>query len=595
MLLILLCAFMHVTAGQTLIPVDTLRALREANEHAALERAARANLKALQHGPDSLRHEALFHLAFALSGQNDAPGALDHAQQALVLARATNDTLRILSSLAQLTRFNVLDHHYDEADRNRSEQLELARRYGRSTHQLALAHNSVGSMYSRRERIDSAEYHYREGLRVLAGGGDRLLTQVLMGNLGSTLAEKGQHEEAMALHREVMAYVDSSDHLNHAWMLRTLAQSLLFTGRYREAIRTMDDSDSLNRLAGHTLDLAIDLAELRADALDSLGDIAGAYAMTKLARDLQDTLYERSLDAQYLELEKKFETRLKEEEIQRLDAQAQEQQERLQLRNLQLYGSLALAALALGGIVLVGRNLRQKRRHASVLEKLNTELRDQQMRIEEINRLLQLKVLRTQMNPHFIYNSLNAIHNLVQKGEAAAASSYLDGFARLLRMVLDHSVKDHVPLPEELVFLRLYLELEAMRFGDGLHYSLEAEPALLGSDDEVLVPTLLVQPFVENAVWHGLAGKEGDKQLHILFSERDGRVVCTVQDNGVGRQAAPKRAHPDGSASLGLQLTNERLQLLAFKLEGTGRVVFTDLEKQGKPSGTRVELVLGRV
>ena len=86
-----------------------------------------------------------------------------------------------------------------------------------------------------------------------------------------------------------------------------------------------------------------------------------------------------------------------------------------------------------------------------------------------------------------------------------------------------------------------------------------------------------MQPFLENAVWHGLAPKQGEKKLNVRFAMRGEQVVCTVEDNGVGRNAAPKRSHPDGSASLGLQLTNERLQLLAFKLGDTGRVKFTDL------------------
>ncbi len=404
--------------------------------------------------------------------------------------------------------------------------------------------------------------------------------------------EHHEHDEAAKIHELVLAGLDSTDAHSRAWTFSNLGRSLMFAKRYDDAIAAFDTGDSLNSASGNALDLAIDLAELRAECLEAMGDITGAYAMIRRAHDLQDTLFDRSMNEQLLELETKFGTRLKEEEIQRLDAQAREQDERLRLRNVQLYGSLALAALALGGVVLVWRNLRQKRRYSATLEKLNAELGEQKSRIEEINRLLQLKVLRTQMNPHFIYNSLNAIHNLVRKGEAVAASAYLDGFARLLRMVLDHSVKERVPLADEIAFLRQYLKLEAMRFEDGLDYVVDAAPALL-DDEDLLVPTLLVQPFVENAVWHGLAPKQGDRKLIVRFAMRGDQVGCTVEDNGVGRHAAPKSAHPDGSASLGLQLTNERLQLLAFKLGDTGRVTFTDLMEGGAAAGTRVEVVLG--
>ncbi|HRD52648.1 MAG TPA: histidine kinase [Flavobacteriales bacterium] len=541
--------------------------------------------------PEGLRYEAEHHWAFARSGKDDPAGALAHGQAALRIARQLSDTVRIMGSLYQLVKFNVEARHYDEADRLRYELLSLAERFGKDPRQLALAHNAMGSMHSRELRHDSAEHHYRKGLQALDAADEPLVRVALLGNLAGTLGETGRHEEAIALHRQALALVGPEDPPNRAWTLRTLAQSLIHAGRFTEAVAAMNEGDSLNRLSGNALDLAIDFAELRADALDSLGDIRGAYAMVRLARDLQDTLFERSLNEQYIELEKRFETQLKEEEIQRLDAEAREREERLRVRNVQLYGSLALVALAIGGIVLVWRNLRQKRLHAAVLEGLNVELKDQKARIEEINRLLQLKVLRAQINPHFIYNCLHAISNLVRKDDMVAASNYLDGFARLLRMVLDHSVKDRVPLSQEMDFLRQYLKLEALRFPDGLAYVVDAEPALLDEDDAV--PALVVQPFVENAIWHGLATKEGAKKVSVRFAEQNGRITCTVEDNGVGREAAPKRAHTDGSPSMGLQLTNERLQLLTYRLQERGSVTFTDLHEGGMPSGTRVEVVLG--
>lgn len=571
------------------VDLKLLNALRSSGEYDSLQMVT-TRLLGIDPDPRT-RYEATYHLAFARDGKNDPAGALAHGQAALRIARELQDTVRIMGSVYQLVKFNVEARHYEEADRLRYELLSLARRYGKDKRQLALAHNAVGSMHSRLENTDSAEFHYREGLRVLSNADEPLVRQALIGNLAGTLGETGRHEEAIALHREALALVDSADLPNRAWTLRTLAQSLIHAGRYKDALGVMNEGDSLNRIGGNALDLAIDFAELRADAMDSLGDVRGAYAMVKLARDLQDTLFERSLNEQYLELEKRFETQLKDEEIQRLDAEARESAGRLRVRNVQLHGSIGLAALALAATLLIWRNLRQKRRHAAVLEGLNAELKDQKERIEEINRLLQLKVLRAQINPHFIYNCLHAIGNLVRSGDTVGAASYLDGFARLLRMVLDHSVKDRVPLSHEMDFLRQYLKLEALRFADGLAYEVNADPALLEEDDTV--PALVVQPFVENAIWHGLASKEGAKRVSVRFTERDGRVVCTVEDNGVGRDAAPKREHSDGTPGMGLQLTKERLELLSYRLQERGSVAFTDLRENGASTGTRVEVVLG--
>ncbi len=490
-------------------PIARLKSLCSKGEWDSVRLVAARLLNELPGSPSAARYEAEWHLASAVGMNDDPLGAIEHAQKAWLIARDMRDTVRILGSLYQLTKFNVEGRHYEEADRFRREHLALARGYGRDTIQHVLALNSMGSMFSRIERPDSEEYCYREGLRLL---GDRthIVKQALLGNLASTLSARGEHSEAAQLHEQVLDELDSTDLHNKAWTLSNLGRSLLYAKRYTEAIAAFDTGDSLNAASGNALDLAIDLAELRAECLEAMGDITGAYAMIRRARDLQDTLFDRSMNEQLLELETKFGTQLKEEEIARLDAEAREREERLRVRNVQLYGSLALAVLALGAMLLVWRNLRQKRKYSATLEKLNTELGEQKSHIEEINRLLQLKVLRTQMNPHFIYNSLNAIHNLVRKGEAVAASAYLDGFARLLRMVLDHSVKERVPLADEIAFLRQYLKLEAMRFEDGLDYVVDADRAL-HDDEDLLVPTLLVQPFVENAVWHGLAPKQGEK------------------------------------------------------------------------------------
>jgi len=288
-----------------------------------------------------------------------------------------------------------------------------------------------------------------------------------------------------------------------------------------------------------------------------------------------------------MRLRTEFETERAEKDNELLRLKDKENTERLRARNLQLYGSLLLAAMALGAVVLVWRNLQQRRRHQVVLEGLNAELRDQKARIEEINGLLRLKVLRTQMDPHFIHNCLNAIKALSLAGEHAKAEEYLDGFARLLRQVLEHSVRDRITLEEEIDFLRNYVKLEGLRLKGSFTWIVEADARLL--DEEMLIPSLLVQPFVENAIWHGLATKEGSKHLLVRFHpEKDG-VRCIIEDDGVGRSGNSAT----GRRSLGLQLTGERLRLLTERLEKEGGFVIEDLkDASGAALGTRVVLKL---
>jgi len=247
----------------------------------------------------------------------------------------------------------------------------------------------------------------------------------------------------------------------------------------------------------------------------------------------------------------------------------------------------AAAAISLGLILLLGllyRNYRQRGRHTQEVERFNTELQAQRDQVQRMNDLLELKILRTQLNPHFIYNCQNSAIAMVKEGRSIDALAYLQGLSKLMRMVLEHSVNDRITVEEEMDFLRLYLKLESLRL-EGLTYAVDADPELL--DEEAELPALLVQPFVENALWHGLAAKAGPRELAVRFNLTDQGMRCTVRDNGIGRNA--QGAKTDGHRSLGTELTNDRLQLLTHRLQQKGSFTIRDRkDPHGNPEGTEV-------
>lgn len=595
-LLLVFCFWVPVLAGAQDAASDgsdrlaRLRELKTAKEHEAVIAESQRLLQVL----DATDKEALaeVHCALAVANllTNNENDATLHAQEALTFATAAADTATMVLATRILADVMYDGRRYDDALIMGRTSFRLALAHG-DTIPLLRAHSMLANIFLLMGRPDSAEHYYREGLRRVPRE-EAFQRLVFESNLAKLLSERGAHEEAVAMLREGVDHLRSIEHSSLHKAVNTLAYALHNAGRHREAIAAFIEAEELNQASEQDISASLENIGFKAESQAALGDHKAAFESMLELEELLHTYYARTANEQLLELEKRFETKLKEEEIERLDAVTNEQAALLRARNLMLYGSLLMLVLALVAAALLWRNFRQKRRHAEVLEQFNNELKEQKERIEEINRLLQLKVLRTQMNPHFIYNCLNAIANLVRKGDAVGATSYLDGFARLLRMVLDHSVKDRVPISEELDFLRQYLKLEALRFPDGLHYEVDADRDLL--DEDVPVPTLLVQPFVENAIWHGLANKEGEKRLSVRFEEHGESLRCVVEDNGVGRKAAPKRAHSDGSPSMGLQLTNERLQLLSFKLGGNSdRLRFHDLtQPDGTPAGTRVELVL---
>jgi hypothetical protein len=220
-------------------------------------------------------------------------------------------------------------------------------------------------------------------------------------------------------------------------------------------------------------------------------------------------------------------------------------------------------------------------------------LAKQQERTAYQNRMteLEMQALRAQMNPHFIFNCLNSINRFILKNQSEAASDYLTKFSRLIRLILLNSQSQSVPLENELEALRLYLEMEILRFEGRFQFQINPDPALEVEDLEV--PPLIIQPYVENAIWHGLMHKEGQGHLSIDLYRQNGTLYCQITDDGVGRKKASqlKSKSASKSKSLGMQITAHRLALINSLSEKETTVEILDLvDPAGEPCGTKVVL-----
>ncbi len=202
--------------------------------------------------------------------------------------------------------------------------------------------------------------------------------------------------------------------------------------------------------------------------------------------------------------------------------------------------------------------------------------------------------LRLQMNPHFLFNSLSSIQHLIVSQQTTKAYKYLTLFSNFLRSLLKFAEKNFIPLDEELKILQMYIELESLRFDQSFHYEIITDESL--DSEEVLVPSLMVQPFAENAIWHGLLHKEGEKQLRISFiNNADEYLTCVIEDNGIGRaKAAAIRQNNISSKvheSKGISIIKERLGLLQQKTGKPAGLEITDLmNDSNEPVGTRVTI-----
>ncbi len=206
----------------------------------------------------------------------------------------------------------------------------------------------------------------------------------------------------------------------------------------------------------------------------------------------------------------------------------------------------------------------------------------------------ELKALRAQMNPHFVFNAINSVQYFITNNDPVSSQKYLSKFAKLIRYVVDNSKPLAIPLSKELEALNLYLDLEWLRFENKFEYSIDINKNV--DVEGVQIPSMLIQPYVENAIWHGLMHKDSKGKIKIEISRYENVLFCVIEDNGIGRKRSQeiiKEKNNNYHKSVGLSITHERLEVINQQHNTKLTVNVIDLEdNDGNGIGTRVELNL---
>ena len=264
-----------------------------------------------------------------------------------------------------------------------------------------------------------------------------------------------------------------------------------------------------------------------------------------------------------------------------------------------MYGLLVVEAFPLLIALLLLRSNRHRQNAYTLLQKqTENELQIQKLESEKTKKELEhqateleMQALRAQMNPHFIFNCLSSINRFILKNKTEEASDYLTKFSRLIRMVLNNSKCAFISLEDELETLRLYLEMERLRFKNSFDYSFSYKNAV--DVGNIFIPPLLLQPFAENAIWHGLMHKQEKGFLNFDFRAEENFLMCIITDNGVGREQAEflKSKSAENQKSMGLKITSERLSLLNSNSNEQTFFTIEDLtDENGNAIGTSIHL-----
>lgn len=387
-------------------------------------------------------------------------------------------------------------------------------------------------------------------------------------------------------HHDDSANIYFDKALTQAWKetdLKNLSQAYLAKAQYlqsfspKEKIKWADSALQISRRNNNSEGIAMAAQQL-STLYDSLKNRDSSLYFFQLYRTAADSLYSENNRRNVLLRESEWTVRRKELENRNLKQLAQLQKKEISIKN----GLLILVALSLLFILVLAFSL-----YKWLQIKRKRKEEDFQRKITET----EMQVLRAQMNPHFLFNSLNAINRFILQNNKASASEYLTKFSRLVRLILQNSQVAFIPLEGELEALELYLELEAVRFDHHFDFTVQVEEDL--DLTSIKIPPLIIQPYAENAIWHGLMHKQERGHLDITLTQKEHMLLCRIRDDGIGRKmaAALKSNAPSLHQSLGMKITAERIARLHSHHQAGSHISIRDLIlPDGSPGGTEVLL-----
>jgi tetratricopeptide (TPR) repeat protein len=509
---------------------------------------------------------------YYLKAQKDAEQQNDLQTQAIVI-----------NNIALVNR---LIKKYNSAIEQYRESLKIYAAINDSSG-YARALQGIGITYDLQNHSDSSLYYYNKALGINLRNNFKLNAAENYNNIGVIYKDKNAYSHAYGfITKAIQLFTELNRHsnvkqaeINIGEMLCTAPDSFFtanhipLTNRFEKALQIFNSTLAYGK---ETEDLRLQTKSWEGLSItyEKAGDYKKALAALKQNQKLQDSLVNEELVEATTKQAEQFEFEKKEAITQSLfDAEIKQQKT---VRNALLAGA---GLLILGSIISF---LFYKRKRDAVASQQEAEFKTKVADTE-------MKALRAQMNPHFIFNSLNSISDYIAKNNVAEADRYLSKFAKLMRMILENSEQKDVPLADDLKALELYMQLEALRLNNKFTYEIKVDGAI--DTAAALIPPLILQPFVENSIWHGIAEKESEGKITIhIQQENDQMICCVVEDNGIGRKqsAIVKTAAPrHDKTSLGMKITQARIDILNKQKNSKAAVVLSDLEP-----GVRVEVRL---
>lgn len=446
----------------------------------------------------------------------------------------------------------------------------------------------IGQIYFLKKEYEKAIKYWNESMELIKDQNDlHILTQLQI-DISKYYTVKGDYTKAInILNKTLETAIQSEELLLQTLTCKAFAETFLNVSNYDSALLYYNKGMTLVKKLGNPVELS-DIYYQLSKLYYDYKKFDSAYHYLNLYKILSDSVTGDKSIAHIAYLQTKYESDLKDKENKELKTIQKTQRKKLYEKNTLLILVTVALLLALLSVFLFYRQSKIRKKQLILEEEKNKSIHSQQITEMEI------LSLRSQMNPHFLFNSLNSIRNYILKNEPQIASNYLANFASLMRKILDTTQQNTISLDEEIEMLKLYIELEQLRFSNKYTYNIYIEESI--KKEDYSIPSMILQPFIENAIWHGLLHKEEGAHLQINFKElhnNDYEILCEIIDNGIGRKASKEatlgiKKH----ISKGIQITKDRLDRLSKIKQKNAIQIIDMIDEKGNPKGTKVVILL---
>lgn len=480
------------------------------------------------------------HMASYYRGKAEYEKALEYYQETYDLYEKISEKRGQALALASMALLFGNLERYDDAENYYLRCLKIREETG-DRRGMSHALMNLGVLQNDQKKYDKALNYFKLCLEIQKDLGDIVIIAGCQINMGNIYVARGEYEKALKTFEDSYAsYVRLGDTVKIAYSLMYQCITYRNMKQYENALRVLEQGYDLIK---HKKDMSLDLAGFQMEFYNlykAMGNYKKALAAYELVNEYRSGIFSSETADKISELKEKYETGKKEQENINLKRNSEIQELELRQRLYLVYGTAGLALLILFISVLLIRNNR--------------------IRSEQHTMQLEQRLLRSQMNPHFIFNALTAIQSFMMKNNPAEAGRFLSAFARIMRSILENSREEYIALAKEVQWLQNYISLQELRFENGFDYRIYVDEEL--DLENTWIPPMLTQPFIENALEHGFRDMEEKGMLEVNFRRQDRFLEVDVKDNGKGFGPGDSKQESPGKKSLAMQITRERLELL---------------------------------